>query len=622
MTMPTFQVLLDDATNSGTFPYDITSYVRLVDGVTVTRGRGDEFEDIQPSTLSMTLENLDGRFTLGSTVGGYGAINVDRRIRYVVTPSFPIVAFTRFTGYVQTWPVEWPDGGDTFAVAQITAVDSMARMARRTLRSIVEEEYLLDDPSIYWTFGDPVGSTQAGDTSGVLGLPMSAAVYPGGTGSVTFGSATGPGTDSLTGATLVKDGYLSTPYQANAANPSAAFTIEMFFTASTVAPFNEILGSFATTTMTNGIGVAWFAITSSGFAQAFATNASLSVQSITGSTNLCDGRVHHLALTATSTTATLYVDGASVGSVTLTGGIGGLNGSFAYSMSTAQVGNTWTFNAFHYAVYPTALGSARIASHWLAGSTGFAGEDSGHRLSRLAGYGGLVGGTTGSVNTSVPFADITGTSLLGAISDVEKAEGGVFYIQPTGTWQGEDRGFRARRTTPDLALTNDDIDSSSKVVADMQLVTNVVTASAGQSGAIQVIASATSRATHGDYPTDLNNLLVSTDELALNAAQWRVAKYAEAFPRMPDLMLDLTTLPAATQFNVLSTGLGFHVQITGLPSQAGSSTLDLIVEGWTETLSHDSWEWTANTSNFAAASAWVLGDATYGVLNSTTLLGY
>lgn len=600
MTQPTIQVLLDDVNNGGTFPYDITSYVRLPDGVTVTRGRGDEFSEIQASTLSLTLENTDGRFTLGSTVGGYGgALNTDRRIRYKVTANSTTT--TRFSGYVQTWPVEWPDGGDTFAVAQVTAVDALARMARKTLRSIIEEEILLDAPLAYYTLGEPAAATTVGDSSGVGLVPTLRSVGSG--AAIVFGSATGPGTDGLTAAQFSGGKYLA----ANLATFTApSLTLECFF---------------ATTTVTGGTLVALPGSTLAGDSIALDTTGKI-LWATSGatprltSTAYNDGLTHHIALSHDTAggTASLYVDGVSVDSA----------GAIATVPITAiQVGAALTSSVSHVAFYGTALSAARIAAHAAAGLTGFAGETSDQRITRLATYGRVTAlSVLNGSNKSVPFVDITGASPLAAITDVDKAEGGAVFIRGDGTLVMQPRAYRAVHTTPDLTLTNNDLDPGCQLVADMQLVENVVTASAGANGAVQTAVNATSRTAHGDYPVDLTGLLVGTDELALNAAQWRVGKYAEPFKRMPALELDLTTLPASTQAGVMALEISDRIQVTGLPSQAGTSALDLIVEGWTETLAADSWTWAANTSNFAAASAWVLENATYGVLDSTTQLSY
>ena len=64
--LPTVQVLLDAATNDRSFPYDITGFVSLDAGVGIsTRGRSDELSAAQPVTCTLTLDNTDGRFSLG-----------------------------------------------------------------------------------------------------------------------------------------------------------------------------------------------------------------------------------------------------------------------------------------------------------------------------------------------------------------------------------------------------------------------------------------------------------------------------------------------------------------------------------------------------------------------------
>lgn len=606
MTQPTIQVLLDDASNGGTFPYDVTSFVRLPDSVTVQRGRGDEFADIQASILSLTLENTDGRFTLGSTVGGYGgALNTDRRIRYKITANG--VTTTRFTGYVQNWPAEWPDGGDTFAVAQITATDLFARLSRKTLRSIIEEEILLDAPVAYYTLGEPVGATAAGDTSGnVAGSVTGSAAL------VTFGSATGPGTDGLTAATF------GVPSQGwgNASFPgfAGAVTAECFVnTTSTYAPGGFTYSAISVVwTAGNDVGIAIDNVFNGGKPVAWAAGGGATV---IGPAAVNDGRTHHLAVTLTAGgTLTLYVDGVSAGTASA-----GASDPVRRGLNMGYFPSTLA----HVAYYNQALSAARVAAHAAAGLAGFAGERSDQRIARLASYAGITATAleTG-IDTSVPFVDITGASPLAAIQDVDKAEGGAAFIRGDGTLVMQNRSHRALQTTPDLTMTNNEVDPASRVAGDMQLVENIVTASAGASGATQTAVNASSRTAHGDYPVDLTGLLVSTDELALNAAQWRVGKYAEPFLRMPDLEFDLATLTVAQQASVMALEISDRIQITGMPAQAGSTTLDLLVEGWTETLTADSWTWQANTSNWSTATAWVLGDATYGVLGSTTVLGY
>lgn len=50
---------------------DITPYVDLVAGISITRGASDELSETQPGTCRLTLDNSDGRFSPGRASGAY-----------------------------------------------------------------------------------------------------------------------------------------------------------------------------------------------------------------------------------------------------------------------------------------------------------------------------------------------------------------------------------------------------------------------------------------------------------------------------------------------------------------------------------------------------------------------
>jgi hypothetical protein len=62
---------------------DITPYVLPDNALQTVRGRTDEFSRVQPGTISLLIDNSDGRFTRGSTTSPYAPnVRNGRRIRY------------------------------------------------------------------------------------------------------------------------------------------------------------------------------------------------------------------------------------------------------------------------------------------------------------------------------------------------------------------------------------------------------------------------------------------------------------------------------------------------------------------------------------------------------------
>jgi hypothetical protein len=62
---------------------DISAYLDVQAGVKINRGRSDEFSDVSPGSMGLTLKNADGRFTMGQTSGPYYPNVVPgKRIRY------------------------------------------------------------------------------------------------------------------------------------------------------------------------------------------------------------------------------------------------------------------------------------------------------------------------------------------------------------------------------------------------------------------------------------------------------------------------------------------------------------------------------------------------------------
>jgi len=727
--LPKFQALLDDGT--GTFPYDVTSYVRLKAGVSFRRGRGDELSEVEAGDSSIVFDNSDGRFTLGSTViatpspilgdrrvrfrvelvsntsfetdvsgytgsnatlarstaqahsgaasmaltavtaasmlavdsgSGVGAIPVQGGVTYPVeaygraatvgraavlkmdwwdtagafistTTGTPAVDTTtgwtylselftapanaafarrqyavtspalgevhyvddfrfgwnRFTHHVQNWPVEWPSGDDQFALAGVSGTDVQAKADRQPLKSIIQQEYQAESTlTAMYSMGEPSGAMSAGDTSGNQAPPMTGTGYA-------FGTATGPTTDALTAVTLT-NGYLNTQL---AATPAA---LEVWFSSTQVdAVTSHTLLSTASTIGSPDSGLV-------------VVNGHLTFNKVGDAGLIADGLWHHVRWQGT----TVYLDNV------LTGLVASAPTGPAVNLGGAANASTISASYAHLAAYSSPLSVARGTAHYQAGSASALVESGTARITRLAGYANLPLGTLDTSLTNVGFTDITGQGDWSAIQDVADAELGVVFIDGSGNVTFHNRNRAVSKLAPDVTIDANFLTEGTSFIVDMQGVLNYFDTVAVGTSATQTVRNITSEVTnnHGRYATS-KTYLVQTDQEALDRANWIVSTHAEPLPRVGSLALDLLSMTAAQQQQMLSLEVNSWVRITGLPGQTpGGTSADFTVQGIADALSTDGWTLTLNAANRAVASPtpWILGDATYGVLGTTTRL--
>jgi hypothetical protein len=481
----------------------------------------------------------------------------------------------------------------------------------------------------YYTLGEPAGATTAGDTSG-NGAPV--LTQAGSGADVVFGNATGPGTDSLTAATFAGGKWLKggiTPL-----GSAASVLIEAFFSTSTTAA-NQTIAAIKNNAGANVPGAEVIGIVvdqTTGVVRGGFGVAGVNIITGASAGSVADGNTHHAAwrvtLSGGNAVGSLWLDGVLVSSPSAA-----YVAPFPASIDTLHVGGGpdpggtqhFTGTIAHVPVFVgTEVADARVVDHANAGLNGFNTDTSDQRISRYLTYGGVPTASqvleTG-VQTNVPHYDITGNSVAGAVAKVNEGEVGVVFARGDGKVVFHNRQHRQLKTTADWTLTAIDLDPGTVVPADMQQVTNIATSSRA-GGATQAAQSASSITKHGQYPASYDSLLVTTDAQALDRINWQVGTHAEPGARFNQLQIDLLTASQTLQQNAQARELGDRLSITGLPSQAPAGLADQIIEGWTETLTAASWDMTFNTSPWGLEQAWILGDATYGVLGSTTRLGF
>lgn len=581
--LPTLKVLLDDG--AGTFPYNITAYVLATDGYQISRGRDDWQAEVTAGELSLTLNNSDGRFTPGSTlIASPTPIVVDRRIRLQEIVNG--VTYTRFTGYVKSWPVGWPETVATFSKVQLTATDAQARAERRPLRAVMIEEIVLDNPIAYYTLAEAAGATSAGDTSGNQNPPMTATAGP---TPVVFGVAADP-LDGLTAAQFNALGQQLQTLPPASFSPSS-WSLEVFVATSVVPALPGAAVAFITT------GAELF-INNLGQIQYLGTSGSITGPVIT------DGVRHQIAVTHDAHNANLYVDGALIFGSPVADTLVGAAGFFTVG------GFTGTLS--HVALYGTTLSAGRVASHASA-RTGFIGESGAARITRLAGYAGILVGALDPSLTNMSAASTDESSDWAQIQAAVDAELGVAFIDGSGSVAFHNRNEVVGKTVPDLTLTSQQITPDVAPVLDDQRLVNYMEVTAEGTGGTGLARNTTSDGTHGRY-SGSRSFTVRTDAEALDRANWLVADLAEPVIRYGTLTINLFNMsPAQASTVVAALEIDCWLRVTSMaPQNPGGTTADVIVQGWQETVAAETWAITCNVvSQSLFAPVWIFDSSVF-----------
>ena len=573
---------------------DVTQWV-LLGSIDIDYGRSDFRSNADANSLRLTLNNSDGRFTPtgGYGGGGFGSgpygdyVKLGRPIRVTSTLGS---ASTRYVGFIDEWPIEWPATVGTFATATITATSRLAWLGNRAeLKSIVEEEILVASPVAYYTLGEAAGATSAGDTSG-SGAPS---LTQTGTGTaVVFGNATGPGTDGLTAATFAAGKYL----RAQDISTGTTWSLSWFMSTSTTTQGVLDFGGDAVDLDSGKVFVV-----STG---------------LTGAVSVDDGLTHHVALTSDGSTLRLYVDGALDDSAAATLSVAGLSLGFGRAVGAPLITQpAFTGVIAHAALIAATLNSTQVAAISDAGSDGFANETPAARLTRYASYAAIAAADTNFETGMVPdlaHIDTTSKTAIECMRTVEATEEGVLFDAQNGTLTFHARNHRYSAASAfTLNVPTGQVDVGISPRLDRLAMRNDVSA---QSTDGTVTARATNQTSIDDYGPARESLDLATTnaEEPFQHASWLVGQYGEPIPRVPQLGVKLANLPTATAQTVLAATTGTRLTVTGMPSQAESSSQDYFIEGYSERIGPGYHDFTFNVSQAEPFDVWTVEDPVLG----------
>lgn len=608
---------------------DVSSRLDLRAGITIRRGRGDEYETVQTGTMTLTLDNRDGAFTPDNPSSAYYPnVLPQKRIRLsYVHPTSGAINY-RFDGYVDEWPVNWPGGSGNYSDSTVTATDLLARIGtRQKLHSVIAETILLDNPSAYYPLSEPEGSTLVYDQSGTVGGTSLGLKQYGTGGTVTFAGGTGPATDGASAplfapASSSNGVYISGPTAPLFNAATGEITLEAGFatttvTQQTIAQISDDWGNLLRLEL-DPVGhvsaLYWPASTS------FAATAEVvaSATYVGGSTHLAAARLYY---NAGVVTLSLTVDTTLIGTATS-------STRWTPRFSNLDIGGRvdgfiFTGTLSHVAVTPSKLSDARLLDHRAAQRDGFVGERSDQRIARIAAWANIPTARLSldvGVSTNIGHVECTGMSPLDYMRKVEDTEGGLLFADMLGQLTFYNRARFYTPGDPDVTVPSRLLNGDVRYVKNLQDVRNEVIGSRTD-GAAKTARDTASITAYGLLSESLD-LITRSDAEVTDAVNWRLNTSSQPRTRVTDMSLDAYTDATYSPQILSGLGIGARVTVTGMPTQAPATTLDQMVQGYTETISDTEWSFSANTSPYAGSVGLVLDDATYGTTDSTNLIAY
>ena len=595
-----------------TNPLDTPTWVEMNDAqgfdvlrsYSIKRGRKKWLDTPQAGTATVRLRNRDGSLTFGSANPNVQPIK-RCRIRLVYNST----SYTRFTGFFNQMALSW-NRDESEVTAQL--YDGLALLALGRLKAPYPLTVIADGPIAYWRFAESSGALTAADSSGngVNGTYS-------GTG-VTFGVSPGAVVDAADKAITFDgaSGYVSAPFNIPL---NQSFSLEFLFKLS-------------------GAGVQYFLSTGGFGPQVFSpgngavTFSGLGTDSKSGS--YLDGKWHHVICTATALgggnySNQIYVDG--VGGPGGGGAPGGMN-------STLWMGCYGGINDFlggsmdEVAVYNYALSPTQATIHYNAVS-GWLGMASGTRISTVA---GLIGWNAADeyidagVSLLANASDLGGQAPLQHFQQVAATEGGLLFIGQDGRLRFIDR--HSLQTSPynvSMATFGDgggaEISYDNKGLAplvDDVDIWNVVQVTRKDGGVLSARASQAQIDLYGPAREKDLTSIASSDLEAQDQAFWELIQDQGAQQRMQQMNI---TGYDANFAVILGRELGDLITVKGSPPNTGGGRIsqDVRILGMSESAEAKARKFQATWSLWPKEpQAWILGDATWGVLGSTTVAGF
>lgn len=572
----------DPSTDPSTWTWvDVTAWTRA--GIQITRGRQSRDGQTPPSRCVLNVDNAGGRFTPQHPLNPWYPL-LRRNCPINVQVLVANIWYDRFTGFVDSFPVQW---GPTDTTVQITASGITRRLSQgdaptqgALYRAVMAQQTGL---MAYWPLEDGSDADQA--SSAVPGVGPLVVV-----GSAQFGQSV-----PLSGVTRIlnpRGAYLvagSLP-----GGTQTSWRVECVVMYPNLVP---VSGRRILSWLSTGSATAWnLEFVPAGFRfRGFAETASTStlVQDVTTSALPIPNRLHHLradtSVSGGNMVSTLYLDGVQIGTATLAGGSCTppryirVNPDANNDDQTPYVGHT--------AIWSPPPGSSTTA---LAAS-GRVGDTAADRMAAVsAEYGVPLDTIASGASTELLGAAPVGTYMQ-VMRDAESTDGGILVEQTSGRLGYVPRVDLYNRS-PSMVMTFSQLaDGFDPVSDDAQLVNDVTAQRPG--GTDDRYVDAVSVAAEGRYQSTIT-VSPQNESRLINLAAWAVHLGTVNELRYPALSVNLVGNPAL-QAGWVGIDPGDRVQVTGLPANLPPGPIDVLVQGYTETLDAPVWRVEVNVSPFS-----------------------
>ncbi|WP_329292833.1 LamG-like jellyroll fold domain-containing protein [Streptomyces pseudovenezuelae] len=527
---------------------------------------------------------------------------------------------SRFWGLVNDWPTRLQGLSSTVL---ITCTDLFKRLNRRpALRSMLGEEILTLSPMVYFPLTEDSTSTTAGDVGG-NGAPSLAITQAGAGGTLALGSADGPTETGeqvpvFTPSTATAGKWLMADLGPQFEDTTVSYlTFEAWFKTTTTG--RAIMGVHSLDLVNQHV----LSIAAGGTLQIEWTSdgTALTVEAVTSPATLADGNWHHVVYDQRE--GKVWIDGTLTDSALAVPRrfyervlhVGGYRGTRLWNGS---IGHAVVYATDTYSVGPL------ITGHYSAGMTGFAGEDADVRMQRLASYAGVDSVTiSGSTFDPIASQGPGGTQVVARMREVESTESGRLFAERDYyglAFQSRDLRYNPDPSSEVFTIAYADLETKSVELADddQKLVNSLEASRPG--GATQKVTAPSSIQAFGIYDPGALSILKTSDNSVLDAAYWRVSRYADPAPELREVPIEAYTM--STYLDILDADISSYFSVTSMPAQSPASSMRVTVEGYTETIKEKSHLIQFHTSATNNDSVWVLDDPTYSVLDSTTRLAY